>query len=62
MTQRIQLAIQNRVIRSVLAARGPLAPPLPVRLLGKFARLRRLPGRLIGLGIRPEHVRTPVAH
>jgi 2-polyprenyl-6-methoxyphenol hydroxylase-like FAD-dependent oxidoreductase len=61
MTQRIQLAIQNRVIRSVLAARAPLAPPLPVRLLGKFARLRRLPGRLIGLGIRPEHVHTPVA-
>jgi 2-polyprenyl-6-methoxyphenol hydroxylase-like FAD-dependent oxidoreductase len=60
-TQRLQLAIQNRVIRSVLAARGPIEPPLPVRLLGKFARLRRFPGRLIGMGIRPEHVRTPVA-
>jgi 2-polyprenyl-6-methoxyphenol hydroxylase-like FAD-dependent oxidoreductase len=58
-TQRIQLAIQNRVIRSVLGATGPLTPPLPVRLLARFPRLRRLPARLIGLGIRPEHV-SPV--
>jgi 2-polyprenyl-6-methoxyphenol hydroxylase-like FAD-dependent oxidoreductase len=62
-TQRIQILIQNRVIRSVLAATGPLTPPLPVRLLGRFPRLRRLPGRLIGMGVRPEHVRTPaVSH
>jgi 2-polyprenyl-6-methoxyphenol hydroxylase-like FAD-dependent oxidoreductase len=60
-TQRIQLAIQNRVIRSVLSARGPLKPPLPVRMLRTFPRLRRLPGRLIGMGIRPEHVERPGA-
>jgi 2-polyprenyl-6-methoxyphenol hydroxylase-like FAD-dependent oxidoreductase len=60
-TQRIQLAIQNRVIRSVLGATAPLKPPRAVRLLKKFPRLRRLPGRLIGMGIRPEHVRTPLA-
>ncbi len=56
-TQRIQLVIQNRVVRSVLGATAPVSPPLLVRLLGKFPRLRRLPARLIGMGIRPEHVR-----
>jgi 2-polyprenyl-6-methoxyphenol hydroxylase-like FAD-dependent oxidoreductase len=56
-TQRIQLVIQNRVIRSVLGATAPVKPPLAVRLLGRFPRLRRIPGRLVGLGVRPEHVR-----
>jgi hypothetical protein len=31
-------------------------PPLLLRLLKRFPRLRRLPARLIGLGLRPEHV------
>ena len=60
-TQRIQLAVQNRVIRSVLSATAPVKPPLAVRLLGRFPRVRRIPGRLIGLGVRPEHVHTPLA-
>jgi 2-polyprenyl-6-methoxyphenol hydroxylase-like FAD-dependent oxidoreductase len=60
-TQRIQLLIQNRVVRSVLGATGPVRPPLAVRLLGRFPRLRRLSARLIGMGIRPEHVRTPAS-
>ena len=60
-TQRIQLAIQNRVIRSVLSATAPVKPPLVARLLARAPRLRRIPGRLIGLGVRPEHVHTPPA-
>jgi 2-polyprenyl-6-methoxyphenol hydroxylase-like FAD-dependent oxidoreductase len=60
-TQRIQLAIQNRVIRSVLGATAPIKPPLVARLLARSPLLRRIPGRLIGLGVRPEHVRTPIA-
>jgi 2-polyprenyl-6-methoxyphenol hydroxylase-like FAD-dependent oxidoreductase len=56
-TQRIQLAIQNRLIRSVLTASAPVKPPLVARLLGRFPPLRRIPGRLIGMGVRPEHVR-----
>ncbi|HMH53987.1 MAG TPA: FAD-dependent oxidoreductase [Candidatus Acidoferrum sp.] len=58
-TQRIQLAIQNRVIRSVLGATAPIKPPLVARLLARSSHLRRIPGRLIGLGVRPEHVHTP---
>lgn len=60
-TQRMQLFIQNRVIKRVLGDEGPLVPPLPLRLLAHFPSLRRIPARLIGIGFRPEHVRTPVA-
>jgi 2-polyprenyl-6-methoxyphenol hydroxylase-like FAD-dependent oxidoreductase len=57
-TQRIQVLVQDRVITRVLSGRRPLRPPLPLRLLARFPALRRLPGRLIGIGIRPEHVRA----
>ena len=33
--------------------------PLAVRLLDRFPLLRRIPGRLIGLGVRRERVRSP---
>jgi 2-polyprenyl-6-methoxyphenol hydroxylase-like FAD-dependent oxidoreductase len=57
-TQRLQVLVQNRLVRRVLQSRRPLRPALAVRLLVRFPRLRRLPGRLVGLGIRPEHVRV----
>ena len=59
MTQRVQLAIQNRVIRRVLGSSDRLSPPLFIRLLARLPFLRRIPARMIGLGFRPEHVRTP---
>ncbi|HJT75605.1 MAG TPA: FAD-dependent oxidoreductase [Gemmataceae bacterium] len=61
LTQRFQVFVQDRVIRRVLAGRKQLALPLPVRLLRRFPLLRRLPARLIGMGFRPEHVRSPDA-
>lgn len=59
MTQRVQLMIQNRVITPVLATSVRLQPPVPVRLIARFPFLQRFPARLIGLGFRPEHIRTP---
>ncbi len=56
-TQRIQLAIQNTVISRVLASTARPKPPLAVRLLERFPLLRRIPARLIGMGVRPEHVK-----
>jgi hypothetical protein len=35
--------------------------PLVVRLMQRFPVLRRLPARLMGLGVRPEHVHTKAA-
>ena len=55
-TQRLQLAIQDRVIGPVLGAARPVRAPLIVRLLRQFPYLRRIPAHLIGIGIRPEHV------
>jgi 2-polyprenyl-6-methoxyphenol hydroxylase-like FAD-dependent oxidoreductase len=58
-TQWLQVVIQDRVIRHVLASRRQLALPWALRLVQRFPVLRRIPARLIGMGIRPEHVKTP---
>jgi 2-polyprenyl-6-methoxyphenol hydroxylase-like FAD-dependent oxidoreductase len=58
-TQRLQVLAQNNVIRRVLDTTRPLTPPWPVKLLGRWPLLQRLPARIVGLGFRPEHVRTP---
>jgi 2-polyprenyl-6-methoxyphenol hydroxylase-like FAD-dependent oxidoreductase len=60
-TQRLQVAIQKRLIAPALGGSRPLRPPLAVRLLGLIPLLRRIPARLIGIGIRPEHVTAPAA-
>jgi len=58
-TQRLQVFLQNSVIRNALVSDGELKPPLFLKLLRNFPLLRRIPARVLGLGIRPEHVQTP---
>jgi 2-polyprenyl-6-methoxyphenol hydroxylase-like FAD-dependent oxidoreductase len=58
--QRMQVRIQNTILNRVLTGQQGPSPPFVVRLLNWFPVLRRLPARLVGLGVRPEHVRTPV--
>jgi len=58
-TQRMQLIVQNNVIRRVLGTTKPLTPPWPVKLLGRWTFLQRIPARVLGMGFRPEHVKTP---
>jgi 2-polyprenyl-6-methoxyphenol hydroxylase-like FAD-dependent oxidoreductase len=58
-TQRLQVFIQNRVIRRVLGARKPIEVPWIVKLLQHWPYLRRIPARIVGMGFRPEHIRTP---
>jgi 2-polyprenyl-6-methoxyphenol hydroxylase-like FAD-dependent oxidoreductase len=55
-TQWLQVTIQRRIIARVLGETGPVKPPFAVRLLAAVPFLRRIPGRIVGLGIRPEHV------
>src|SRR3989475_7602838 len=57
-TQWLQVAIQRRIIARVLDETRPFEPPLLIRLAARFPLLRRIPGWLIGIGIRPEHVKT----
>jgi len=58
LTQRMQVTIQTRVIRRVLGTGERLPPARSIRLLARFPLLARLPARLIGMGFRPEHIRT----
>jgi len=59
-TQRLQLTIQKRIISHVLAMESDWPkPPLFFKLFNVFPVLRRIPARLLGVGIRPEHIRTP---
>ncbi len=60
-TQAIQNVVQKRIVVPTLAGRAATRPPAFLDVLRRFPVLQRLPGRLIGLGIRPEHVRSPAA-
>ena len=56
LTQRLQVFLQDRVISNVLAGTEIESIPVPLRILNAYPVLRRIPGRIIGLGFRPEHV------
>jgi 2-polyprenyl-6-methoxyphenol hydroxylase-like FAD-dependent oxidoreductase len=60
-TQQIQLAVQNGLIAPTLAAQTRSKPPWVMRLMSRFPVLTRLPARVVGFGVRPEHVRTKPA-
>ena len=60
MVQAGQKAAQNRMLAALFKPGMTLdAPPWPLRLLNRFPLLRRIPGRMIGLGVRRERVRSP---
>jgi 2-polyprenyl-6-methoxyphenol hydroxylase-like FAD-dependent oxidoreductase len=58
-TQRLQLIMQDRIVSPALRAQRNPKLPLLFRLLDAVPRLQRVPARLLGMGFRPEHVRTP---
>ena len=58
-TQWLQLTIQKRLISRLLASQQRPKPPLLFKLFEIFPVLRRVPARLLAIGIRPEHVHTP---
>ena len=64
MTQNAQVAIQKNVMVPVLGLNrsASISLPFPVRMLQRYPVLRRIPARLVGIGVRPEHVRTPNAY
>ena len=59
-TQWGQVQVQERVLSTVLGSQQVRAPWF-LRLFKTFPMLRRIPARLIGIGVRPEHVKTPDA-
>jgi 2-polyprenyl-6-methoxyphenol hydroxylase-like FAD-dependent oxidoreductase len=61
-TQAFQTFVQDRAIEPLMHGTPVTKPPLLARLFDEFPLLRRLPARLIGIGIRPEHVCTADAY
>jgi 2-polyprenyl-6-methoxyphenol hydroxylase-like FAD-dependent oxidoreductase len=57
--QRIQVTVQERILDRVLGDDRPITAPWQVRLFNTFPFLRRIPARVVGMGVRPEHIRTP---
>jgi 2-polyprenyl-6-methoxyphenol hydroxylase-like FAD-dependent oxidoreductase len=57
--QWLQVQVQNNVLNPVLKSSARPKPPFAAKLLNWFPPLQRLPARIIGLGVRPEHVATP---
>jgi 2-polyprenyl-6-methoxyphenol hydroxylase-like FAD-dependent oxidoreductase len=60
-TQWLQVTAQNNIIQRVLESTKPISVPWPVQLLNWSSWLRRIPARVVGMGFRPEHVRTAEA-
>jgi 2-polyprenyl-6-methoxyphenol hydroxylase-like FAD-dependent oxidoreductase len=58
-TQALQLTMQNQIIRRALASTQKPKPPLLLKLFDMIPLLRRIPGRLLAVGVRPEHIHTP---
>ena len=57
-----QKTAQDRIIGRLLQSQKPIRrAPLLIRLLHAIPILRRIPGRIIGLGVRRERVRSPAA-
>lgn len=59
-TQAIQVFVQNRLINRAITDRQ-FTPPFIMRLVGRLTSLQGITARMIGIGIRPEHVQSPEA-
>ena len=60
-TQRLQVVVQNRVIRRVLGSTKPIRIPWQVKLMRRWPVLQRSLPRVGGVGFRPEHVESSEA-
>jgi 2-polyprenyl-6-methoxyphenol hydroxylase-like FAD-dependent oxidoreductase len=59
-TQTLQVQAHKRVVEPTLKGEVTFTKlPFAVRLLNDYPLLRRIPARLIGMGLRPEHPKSP---
>ncbi len=59
LTQRVQLIMQDRIVSPALQSTQRPKPPWVLELLQAVPALQRVPARLLAVGFRPEHIRTP---
>jgi 2-polyprenyl-6-methoxyphenol hydroxylase-like FAD-dependent oxidoreductase len=58
--QGFQVAVQNRILKPTVSGESlALTVPWPLKVLNTSAWARRWPAQLLGVGVRPEHVRSP---
>jgi 2-polyprenyl-6-methoxyphenol hydroxylase-like FAD-dependent oxidoreductase len=57
-TQRFQL-FAHRILSRALQHTGPVTPPLAIRLFTRIPGFQQLAGRFIGMGLQPQHIKTP---
>ena len=63
MTQRMQVAVQNNIVNAALKpGDAPLKAPAVLRLVTAIPWLQGITARFIGLGVRPEHVQSPLTN
>jgi 2-polyprenyl-6-methoxyphenol hydroxylase-like FAD-dependent oxidoreductase len=55
-TQAVQVQAQRRLVDPLLRGTGPVTAPAALRLASRVPVLRGIPARVVGLGVRPEHV------
>ena len=61
MTQRMQVVVQNNIVSAALKpGNQPLKAPCVMRLVTAIPWLQGITARFVGLGVRPEHVQSPV--
>jgi 2-polyprenyl-6-methoxyphenol hydroxylase-like FAD-dependent oxidoreductase len=56
--QKIQTTMQQNVIDKVLRSDQPVKAPWAIKLFNTFPFLQRIPARIVGMGVRPEHIHT----
>jgi 2-polyprenyl-6-methoxyphenol hydroxylase-like FAD-dependent oxidoreductase len=59
LTQRVQVFLHKHLLEPIFNSTEAISPPLLLNLTEKFPKLRQIPARMVGIGFRPEHVKTP---
>ena len=60
--QAVQKAVHDRILTPLVVRKAVLDKvPLALKLFERLPVLRRIPARLVGLGVRREHIRSPDA-
>ncbi len=60
-TQAMQKLV-HRGMQWVFRQHGPMKPPLLIRTVTKIPGMQGLVARIVGVGLRPEHIHTPDIH
>jgi 2-polyprenyl-6-methoxyphenol hydroxylase-like FAD-dependent oxidoreductase len=59
LTQKVQIFLHNHLLEPIFDSKEMIPTPVPMQLLEKFPRLRTIPARMVGIGFRPEHIKSP---